>query len=397
MPERPLPERFHVAFSFAGEQRDLVRAIAEAVEAVLGQGTVFFDEWFEPWLAGADADLKLQRLYGQGCALAVVCVSERYGGKPWTLAEHEAIRARLMQSRAAPDPRERDAVLPLRVGDGEVQGILFNAIVPDVRHRPVVQAAELILQRLYLVRPDLRPPAAGAAASGPAWPQAPVPFTHGLADRTQREWPSVLLLLTAGATRRILIFKGPSGYSKSALLQAAERYARLLRVPKTYVDFKDSALLTEANVLDKLAADLGHQIPGLAAATNRWKFSQALRAARQPVLILLDTYERAAETRELREWLETQLLAEAEECPHLRFLVAGQKVPDCSQARWKDGAETVELDRILDLRAWREWVHAINPHVEEKHIESIVLGTEGVPATVSTILGTFARNLPTLP
>lgn len=381
-----------MAFSFAGEQRDLVRAIAEVVEAALGAGQVFFDEWFEHYLAGADADLKLQKIYGQGCALAVVCVSERYGGKPWTLAEHEAIRARTLKARASPDPRERDAVLPLRVGAGEVEGILFTAIVPDVRDRSVPQTAELILERLYLVRPDLKPRPAAEASAGPSWPKEPIPFSHGLADRTQREWPSVLLLLTANAPRRILIFKGPSGYSKSALLLAAERYARLLRVPKAFVDFKDSALLTEANVLDKLAADLGHQLPGLVAVTHRWKLSQALRAARQPILILLDTYERAAETKELREWLETQLLAEAEECDQLRFLIAGQKVPDTSQARWQRGAETVELDRILDLHAWKDWVHAINPNVDEKHIESIVVGTEGVPSTISTILGTFAKS-----
>jgi hypothetical protein len=389
---RPLADKFHVAFSFAGEQRELVRAIAGAVEAALGEGTVFFDEWYEPYLAGADADLKLQKIYGEGCALAVVCVSERYGGKAWTQAEHEAIRARLMKARASPDPSERDAVLPIRVGEGEVAGILFTAIVPDVRTRPVAQTTELILDRLYLVRPDLKPQKAAEPTAGPSWPKEPVPFSHGLADRTKREWPSVLLLLTANAARRILIFKGPTGYSKSALLQAAERYARLLRVPKSYVDFNDSALLNEANVLAKLAADLGHQLPGFAAVNTRFGLSRALRAARQPLLILLDTYERAAETKELREWIETQLLAEAEECEQLRFLVAGQKVPDASQARWQGCAETIELDRILDLRAWKDWVHAINPNVDEKHIEAIVGGAEGLPSATSSFLKNFAKK-----
>ena len=76
-PARQVPEKFHVAISFAGEQRELVRQIAEAVERCLGRGTVFFDEWFEPYLAGADADLKLQKIYGERCALAVVCVAKR--------------------------------------------------------------------------------------------------------------------------------------------------------------------------------------------------------------------------------------------------------------------------------------------------------------------------------
>jgi hypothetical protein len=154
---RVLPDRFLVAFSFAGEQRHLVRAIAQAVESLLGPGTVFLDDWYEFWLAGADADRKLQDLYERRCALAVVCVSGRYGDKPWTLAEHEAIRARLMQARASPRPEARDAVLPLRVGDGEVPDIPFNTIVPDVRRRPVEETAKLIVQRLRLLEPDLGP------------------------------------------------------------------------------------------------------------------------------------------------------------------------------------------------------------------------------------------------
>ncbi len=43
MPARPLPDRFKVAFSFAGEQRELVHAVAGAVEARLGVGSVFYD------------------------------------------------------------------------------------------------------------------------------------------------------------------------------------------------------------------------------------------------------------------------------------------------------------------------------------------------------------------
>ena len=72
---RELPEKFLVAFSFAGEQRDLVRAIAEAVEKKIGRNNVFFDEWFEHFIAGHDADLKLQKIYGEQCELVVVCVS----------------------------------------------------------------------------------------------------------------------------------------------------------------------------------------------------------------------------------------------------------------------------------------------------------------------------------
>jgi hypothetical protein len=99
---------------------------------------------------------------------------------------------------------------------------------------------------------------------------------------------------------------------------------------------------------------------------------------KEPVLILLDTYEKVSETKELVEWIETRLLAEAEECEHLRFVIAGQKVPDSARARWGDCAETVKLERIYNQRIWQDWVREINPNVDEKHVEGIVLGLEGL-------------------
>jgi len=67
MAARKLPEdeKFLVAFSFSGEQRDLVRSIAEAVEKKLGPSTVFLDEWYEYYIAGNDGDLKLQNIYSE--------------------------------------------------------------------------------------------------------------------------------------------------------------------------------------------------------------------------------------------------------------------------------------------------------------------------------------------
>src|SRR5207248_2089522 len=96
------------------------RSIALSVEAVLGSGSVFFDEWFEHYIAGDDADLVLQDIYEKRSELVVVCVSSRYGGKPWTQAEYRAIRARQMRLRSAFDDRARYRMLPIRVGDGDI-------------------------------------------------------------------------------------------------------------------------------------------------------------------------------------------------------------------------------------------------------------------------------------
>src|SRR5262249_21366959 len=142
------------AFSFAGEQRELVHSIAEAVEERLGRGSVFYDDWFEYYIAGDDADLRLQNIYGKRAVLVVACISARYGGKSWTRAEHKAIRAVQMKLYQSSDEKDSHRILPLRVGDGDVEGIFENTICPDVQKRPVPQTAELIVNKLRLIEPN---------------------------------------------------------------------------------------------------------------------------------------------------------------------------------------------------------------------------------------------------
>jgi hypothetical protein len=334
----------------------------------------------------------LQGIYCERCHLTVICVSERYGDKPWTRAEHAAIRARVNRSRVSDSDKERLGVLPIRVGDGDVKGIpTFTSIVPDVRSRSIAKTAELIINRLHRAAPQTQQSSVPPAHS--PWPDEPTPYEPGLADRTE-EWPGIQTLMTAGAAKRILIFKGPSGHSKSALLNAAFRYAKILRVPTGYVDFKDTTFLSQPNVLKRLRLDLGAVLPGFAGAEepDPWTLLQDLRQLSSPALILLDTYERIVETKELVQWIETQLLVEVERCEHLRFLIGGQKVPERA-ARWRDLAEEIELKKINDQQAWKEWAQQKNRRVDEKHIEGFVLVSEGVPGTISDYLTTLAEKL----
>lgn len=391
MTAREIPEKFLVAFSFAGAQRDLVRSIAEEVEYELGRSNVFFDEWFEFYIAGHDAELKLGKIYGERSEMVVVCVSKEYGEQLWTLSEHAAVRARLMKIRASSLEIDKNRILPIRVGAGDVEGIEVTAITPHAHERSASETATLIVDRLRLIVPKTK----NEASIQRSWPKEPAAFKHGLADRTVREWPAVLGLLTQDSPKRILMFHGPSGYSKSALLTAAANYAKALQVPKAYVDFKDTMLLSEANVLREIQMGLSGVLPGFAAqaSPDRWKLRQALQNLHEPALVLLDTYEKAAETKDLVEWIETQLLAEVEECPPLRFIVGGQKVPDVGQARWRDRAEAVELGGIHDKEVWKEWVKAMNPGVNEASVDAFVAGYNGVPATISGTLRILAQNV----
>ena len=146
--------RFEVAISFAGDdKRDEVRAVAELLREKIGDGKVFFDEWFESELAGHDAQVVLQDYYGKKTRLVVTCVCQRYNEKPWTQEEWRAIQAFERNLRDAGTGNvKRMRLLPLRFGDGEIDGLFSTAIVPDVRERSTEDIAKLILDRLDLAK-----------------------------------------------------------------------------------------------------------------------------------------------------------------------------------------------------------------------------------------------------
>jgi len=390
-----------VAFSFAGPHRETVRAIAELVAAQVGKDRVFFDEWYEAEILGPDMDVLLQRFYHERSLVVVADLSDEYADRKWPQAEATAIRALRFRINPARDETQRLRLLNVRFAAGNVPGVFETDAYLDGVEKTPDYCANLILKRLALLRERLgqSQPAAPAPASGEAgparWPAQPAPFKHGLADRTVREWPAVLQLLTSDAAKRILIFKGPSGYSKSALLGAAAKYAKNFRVPTAYVDFNDTNLLIEANVVREFQSAFSRVLPAFAAqkGADRWALRQALRSLEGGALILLDSYEEAAEAKELPNWIETQLLTEIEECESLRFIIGGQKVPDFERARWRERAETIMLDRIYDQRVWTDWIREVNPAVHEKSIEALVVGLEGLPSTISGALLVCARNL----
>lgn len=144
--------RFEVALSFAGDnKRDLVRRVAENLRDALGSGKVFFDEWFEAELAGPDAQIVLQSIYGSESRLVVTCVCQRYNDKPWTQEEWRAIQAFERNLRDAGSGNQRRMrFLPLRFGEGEIDGLFATALVPDVRSRTPEEIAGLVLDRLVL-------------------------------------------------------------------------------------------------------------------------------------------------------------------------------------------------------------------------------------------------------
>jgi hypothetical protein len=374
---REVPTRFAVAFSLAGEQRQLVLPIAQEVEAVLGRSTVFYDTWYEHWIAGEDADLLLQKLYGEMTELVVICVSGAYGDKPWPRTEHRAARARLMQAATAED---RHRIFSVRVGDGEVEGVLFNEIVPDLRDKTPAEAAELIVARLKLVRGyagDVEPTAA-------RWPSVVPVLQWPMADHGEARTAFAGLLCEASA-ERVLLVRGESETGKSHMSRQMIRNAMgLPRVVCGRFDFKGT---TNMDVeVEAFSGPLGIEPPaGQTLNVRLAKIFTELRRRAQPTLLVFDTYEASGEAK---DWIEDVLLPHLVSARWVRVVIIGQSVPTRAGSTWESVAAST---LTLQLPGPEDWF----PYGRANRGDTVKLGfvrqahrlAEGKASVLASLLG----------
>jgi len=377
VPVRDVPTRFEVAFSLAGEQRHLVLPIAQEVEAVLGWSTVFYDGWYEHWIAGVDADLLLQGLYGAGAEVVVMCVSEAYGNKSWTRTEHRAVRARLMQANMGVD---RHRIFPVRVGDGEVEGVLLNEIVPDLRNKTPVEAAELIVARLNLVRSyvsDVEPTVARWPKDVPVlqWPMA----DHGDARGVFAK------LLSETSTERALLVRGASETGKSHMSKQMIRNAMLLPgVVAGRFDFKGT---TNIGIeIEAFSRPLDIEPPTGQTLNERLaKIFTELRRRARPTLLVFDTYEAAGETK---EWVERVLLPHLVFARWLRIVVIGQSVPDRIGSTWESFAAGPLTLHLPDPEDWLAYGRVnCGDTLDLKFVTQAHQYADGKPSLLGGLLG----------
>src|SRR5262245_818772 len=102
---------FDVAISFAGEQREFARSVAECLRA--HGRTVFYDEYEQAALWGTNLQEHLSDVYGRQARFCLMLVSEDYAAKVWTTHERRVAQARALKQR-------EEYILPVRFDQTEV-------------------------------------------------------------------------------------------------------------------------------------------------------------------------------------------------------------------------------------------------------------------------------------
>ncbi len=141
---------YDVAFSFAGEDREIARRIAAFSRA--NGVRVYIDEHhqWESW--GKDLTEYLAHIYDEAARYCVILVSEDYVRKPYTIHERRIALARALESRS-------EYVLPVRLDDAWPPGLPRTIKYLDAREMDPESIGEMLVRKV-------RGPAEGGPVEG---------------------------------------------------------------------------------------------------------------------------------------------------------------------------------------------------------------------------------------
>ena len=136
--------RYDVGLSFAGEQRDYVRRVAEDLQY---RGLrVFYDENEEDQLWGKDNLDYFSEVYLKRCRYCIMFVSAEYAAKMWPNLERRSAQARDIAEAG-------EYILPVRFDDTEISGLLPTVNYQDARKKSPEQIAGLFAQKIGQATP----------------------------------------------------------------------------------------------------------------------------------------------------------------------------------------------------------------------------------------------------
>ncbi len=133
-----MPENYDVALSFAAEDREVAKRIAEALK---NRGLrVFFDEFAESELWGQDLYEYLRKIYEES-RICIVVFSQHYEQSKWN-------RLELRNLSAHSAARDSFTVLPVRIPDSPVTPSLKRLGFIDFSESSLQQIVEAVEKRL---------------------------------------------------------------------------------------------------------------------------------------------------------------------------------------------------------------------------------------------------------
>jgi hypothetical protein len=131
--------KYDVALSFAGEDRQDAEALANLLKS--GGHSVFYDKYERAQLWGKDLYVHLSSVYKDKAHYCVMFLSEHYVRKLWPTHERQNAQARAFQE-------SQEYILPVRIDDTEIPGILPTVGYLDLRSMTIEEIYQALVEKL---------------------------------------------------------------------------------------------------------------------------------------------------------------------------------------------------------------------------------------------------------
>jgi hypothetical protein len=130
--------KYQVAISFAGENRDQARRLANALRR--RSVSVFYDEFFLAEMVGHSLSEYLERVFSAESQHCVMLISEDYVRKPYPSHERRAALARALT--------DTGYLIPIRLDDAKIPGLSDDTCYLDLRRMSFTKVVRIILRKL---------------------------------------------------------------------------------------------------------------------------------------------------------------------------------------------------------------------------------------------------------
>lgn len=141
---------FDIAVSFAGEDREVVQQYCDIISSS-NELKVFYDQYEQSGLWEANLYDKLDEVYRTKALFCVIFISKHYAANVWTNHERKSAQARALQEN-------REYVLPVRLDDTEIAGIIPTIGHIDLREISIEKLAEMTIQKVRQLNHNVSSP-----------------------------------------------------------------------------------------------------------------------------------------------------------------------------------------------------------------------------------------------
>lgn len=132
-------KKYDVVLSFAGEDRDYAKYVAEFLRE--NKVSVFYDDYEKAELLGKNLYEHLSKVYSSANDFCVIFISENYSEKVWTNHERRSAQVRALKEK-------EEYILPVRLDDTEIPGLLETVAYFDLRNNSIDELCRILLLKI---------------------------------------------------------------------------------------------------------------------------------------------------------------------------------------------------------------------------------------------------------